>query len=110
MFRWLCVAALGAVAILLIAEGGAPAGKTGLGALHVPPGFRVEMAAGPDLVNYPMMGTLDERGRLFLCESSGKNVTNEQMSSSPEFRIRMLEDVNGDGVYDRSTVFAEHLT
>ena len=56
--------------------------------IHIPVGFTVEKAAGSELVAYPMLGTLDDRGRLFLCESSGKNVTTEEMKSNPEFRIR----------------------
>ena len=39
---------------------------TGLSALHVPQGFKVESVSGPNLVSYPMMGTIDDRGRLFL--------------------------------------------
>ena len=76
---------------------------TGLAALRVPPGFKVEKVAGTGLVNYPMMGTIDDRGRLFLCESSGNTLTTDQMAAKPDYVIRMLEDTNGDGVYDRST-------
>src|ERR1700688_2754229 len=82
----------------------------GLAALHVPPGFKVEKVAGSDLVSYPMMGTIDDRGRLFLCESSGNTLTTPEMAAKPDYRIRLLEDTNGDGVYDRSTVFADKLT
>ncbi|MGH2360542.1 MAG: PVC-type heme-binding CxxCH protein, partial [bacterium] len=78
--------------------------------MRVPAGFTVEKVAGPDLVTYPMLGTLDDRGRLFLCESSGNNLTNETMAGNPEFRIRLVEDINGDGIYDRSKVFADKLT
>src|SRR5215510_58057 len=78
--------------------------------IHVPDGFIVERVAGPDLVAYSMLGTLDDRGRLFLCESSGNNLTNEVMAGKPEFRVRLLEDTNGDGIYDRSKVFADKLT
>ena len=49
------------------------------------------------------MGTIDDRGRLFLCESSGNTLTTAQMAAKPDYHIRMLEDTNGDGVYDRST-------
>ncbi|MEX2261896.1 MAG: PVC-type heme-binding CxxCH protein [Bryobacteraceae bacterium] len=80
------------------------------GAVRVPEGFSVEKVAGADLVAYPMLGTLDDRGRLFLCESSGRNLTNKEMSGDPEFRVRLLEDLNGDGRFDRSTVFADRLT
>jgi putative membrane-bound dehydrogenase-like protein len=78
--------------------------------ITVPKGFQVERVAGPDLVSYPMLGTLDDRGRLFLCESSGNTLNNKQMTESPDYRIRMLEDVDGDGIYDRSTIFADKLT
>ncbi len=83
---------------------------TGLAALHVPRGFRVEQVTARGSLSYPMMGTLDDRGRLFLCESSGNTQTNEEMSAHPDYIVRMLEDRDGDGVYDHSTVFAEHLT
>src|SRR5262245_57702987 len=78
--------------------------------IRVPAGFTVEKVAGSELVAYPILGTLDDRGRLFLCESSGKNVTTEEMKNNPEFRIRLLEDLNGDGIYDRSQIFASNLT
>ena len=82
---------------------------TGLAALRVPEGFKVELAAGPDLAAYAMFATLDERGRLFLAESSGKNVKGLAMSQAPECRIRMLEDTDGDGVFDKSTIFVERV-
>jgi putative membrane-bound dehydrogenase-like protein len=83
---------------------------TGLSALHVPDGFKVEKIGGPDLVSYPMMGTIDDRGRMFLCESSGNTLTTNQMAAKPDYRIRMLEDTDHDGIYDRSTTFASGLT
>ncbi|MEO7650604.1 MAG: PVC-type heme-binding CxxCH protein [Bryobacteraceae bacterium] len=83
---------------------------TGAGAIHVPRGFKVELAASAELTSFAMMGTLDDRGRLFLCESSGDNPNNTKMLADPDFRIRMLEDTDGDGVFDRSKVFADKLT
>ena len=83
---------------------------TGLDAIHVPSGFKVEKAAGANLLSYPMMGTIDERGRLFVCESSGNTLTTDQMAAKPDYVVRMLEDTDGDGIYDRSTVFADKLT
>ena len=81
----------------------------GLAALRVPEGFKVELAAGPDLAPYAMFGALDERGRLFLAESSGKNIRGLAMSQAPECRIRMLQDTDGDGVFDRSTFFVDRI-
>jgi putative membrane-bound dehydrogenase-like protein len=106
------VALLGlAVGVILLDGRGAPSvAPTGLEALHVPPGFKVEKAAGADLLSYPMLGAFDDRGRLFLCESSGNTLTTPQMAAKPDYVVRMLEDTNGDGVFDRSTVFADKLT
>jgi putative membrane-bound dehydrogenase-like protein len=86
------------------------AAVTGLAALHVPQGFKVQQVAGSDLLSYPMMGTFDDRGRLFICESSGNTLNNDQMKANPDYKIRLLEDRNGDGVFDHSQVFADKLT
>ena len=78
--------------------------------MQVPAGFEVSLAAGPDLVSYPMLGTLDDRGRLFLCESSGNTVETKEMAAGPDYIVRMVEDTDDDGVFDKSTVFADKLT
>ncbi len=83
---------------------------TGLSAIRVPDGFVVEQAAPADLVSYPMCAAFDERGRLFVAESSGMNVNGEAMAKNPECRIRLLEDTDGDGVFDRASVFADKLS
>jgi len=93
--------------MVLMRGGPAP---TGLEAIKVPPGFTVERVAGSDLISYPMLGTFDDRGRLFICESSGNTLDNKQMAANPDYKIRMLEDRDGDGVFDQSKVFAEKLT
>ena len=111
--RRVCIRALIAsfvVAMALSAASSEGAGTTGLAAIHVPAGFRVEKVAGANLLSYPMMGTIDERGRLFICESSGNTLTTEQMAAKPDYVVRMLEDTDGDGIYDKSTVFADKLT
>jgi putative membrane-bound dehydrogenase-like protein len=78
--------------------------------IQAPPGFTVEQIAGPDKVQYPMMAVLDDRGRLFVTESSGKNIKGADMPKQPECRISVLEDTDGDGVYDQSKVFADKLS
>ncbi|HRP58421.1 PVC-type heme-binding CxxCH protein [Agriterribacter sp.] len=77
---------------------------------QVPEGYTVEVAAGPDLLDYPMFATLDETGRLFVFESTG-NVYPKTDSAlkNPKFRIKLLEDSNGDGVYDKRTIFADKV-
>ena len=61
----------------------------------------MEQVTTPDLVSYPMMGTLDERGRLFLCESSGNTLDNEQMAAHPEAQIifgAVIDEHMGDAL------------
>ena len=112
LFRFACVLLLGLIATFVLISNPVPSrlSETGLAAIHVPRGFKVEKVAGSDLGSYPMMGTIDDRGRLFLCESSGNTLTTDQMAAKPDYHIRMLEDTNGDGIYDKSTIFADHLT
>ena len=83
----------------------APAPKADL-----PAGFELVVAATPPLVRHPIMGCLDDRGRLFLGDSSGVNWTQEQLDKAPPHRVLLLEDADGDGVFDRSTVFADRMT
>ncbi len=78
--------------------------------ISVPAGFTIERVAEPENVQYPMMAVLDDRGRLFVAESSGKNVKGRDMPKNPECRISVLEDLDGDGVYEQSKVFADKLS
>src|SRR5688500_5533302 len=73
----------------------------------VPNGFVVEMVAGPPLVERPYLAGLDDRGRLYVCDSAGVNDEAEVLLKNRPHRIRRLEDTDGDGKFDRSTVFAE---
>jgi putative membrane-bound dehydrogenase-like protein len=82
----------------------------GLAAIRVPQGFEVTEAAPEGTVVYPMFITFDDRGRLFVCESAGRNIDDDEMKANPEMRIRLLEDTDGDGVFDRGRIFADKLT
>ena len=78
--------------------------------LNVPDGFTVELAAAPPLVTHPTMGCLDDRGRLFVCNNAGVNLSAAELEKSLPNGIYMLEDLDGDGRYDRSTVYADNMT
>ena len=75
----------------------------------VPPGFTIELAAGPPLVKYPMMACFDERGRLFVAETLGQNLAKNELLEKKCRFIRMLEDTDQDGKFDKSTIFADQL-
>ena len=78
--------------------------------LRVPDGFVIERVAGPELLSFPMFGVQDDRGRLFVFESTEPNtMTTEEMLAKPSYHIRVLEDEDGDGAYDRSTIYADKL-
>ena len=75
-----------------------------------PPGFVAERVAGPPLVEYPMFACFDDRGRLYVVDSAGVNLSPEELSKNPPHSIRLLEDTKGAGRFDKSTVFADKLT
>tara|TARA_R100001132_G_scaffold27461_1_gene33817 strand:+ start:5750 stop:8893 length:3144 start_codon:yes stop_codon:yes gene_type:complete len=77
---------------------------------RVPEGFSIERVTNSELTKYPMMAGFDDRGRLFIAESSGENTPAPQLIKEPKSMIRMLVDRDGDGRFDQSTVFADKLT
>jgi putative heme-binding domain-containing protein len=77
---------------------------------RVPSGFEIEVVAESPLVEHPMMGGFDHRGRLYIAESAGLNLRADDLLETPPNMIRCLEDTNGDGKFDRSTIFADKMT
>jgi putative membrane-bound dehydrogenase-like protein len=75
----------------------------------VPEGFTIELVAGYPLVEHPMMGNFDDQGRLYVCESAGTNRPAAELLADPLDSIRVLEDTDGDGVFDNSWTFADKL-
>lgn len=75
----------------------------------LPDGFEIVQAAGPDLVERPISVDFDDQGRLYVTESSGTNDKAEIQLANRPHRVLRLEDTNGDGVFDRKTVFADQL-
>jgi putative membrane-bound dehydrogenase-like protein len=85
-------------------------GNLGVQGIKVPKEFTAELVAGPDLVDFPMFATADETGRLFVFESTGNVYKKSQDAiEDPQFRIKLLTDLNGDGIYDKSTIFADKV-
>jgi putative membrane-bound dehydrogenase-like protein len=75
----------------------------------LPPGFEIELVAGPPLVNRPIVADFDEQGRLYVADSSGSNdKVTVQLEKKPH-RILRLESTKGDGKFDKSTVFADQM-
>lgn len=75
----------------------------------LPPGFVLELAAGPPLVDRPVTAAFDDHGRLYVSEVSGTNDPVQKQLKEKPHRILRLEDTDGDGRFDRRTVFADGL-
>ena len=76
---------------------------------QAPAGFAVTRAAAPDALRYPMFACFDDQGRLYVAESSGQDLYAELRKQSRECRISVLEDRDGDGVFEDVHVFADKL-
>src|SRR5687768_13971060 len=74
--------------------------------MKVPEGFTVELVASePDIVN-PVAMTIDERGRFWITESLEYP---RREAGAGKDRVKVCEDTDGDGKFDKFTVFAEGL-
>jgi putative membrane-bound dehydrogenase-like protein len=75
----------------------------------LPDGFAIELAAGPPQAERPIVAAFDDKGRLYVCDSSGSNAkVTEQVKTKPH-RIVRLESTRGDGKYNKSTVFVPNV-
>ncbi len=72
---------------------------------RIKPGFRLELAAAEPLVADPIAMSFDEDGRLFVVEMRDYSERRPERLG----RIRMLIDTDGDGRFDKSTVYVDNL-
>ncbi len=70
------------------------------------PGFRIELAAAEPLVVDPVAMAFDEFGRLFVVEMRGYS-EDDKLNLG---RVRLLTDTDGDGRFDKSTVYVDGLS
>jgi len=78
---------------------------------RVPPGFRLELVAAEPLLVDPVDVVYDPDGRAYAVEMRGYPLPEKPDQPRPEpiSRVRMLFDEDGDGRFDRSTVFVDRL-
>src|SRR5262245_18503870 len=76
-------------------------------AMTVPPGFSVKLFAGEPDVKQPIAFCIDDRGRLWVAEANC--YPNRRKEGEGKDRIIILEDADGDGHFDKRTVFMEGL-
>lgn len=93
-----------------------PAGEAA--SFRIQNGFRMELIAAEPLVTSPVAMAYDENGRAYVCEMRDYPYTDktrhkpsqENPTDAPIGRVTLLEDTDGDGKFDKSTVFADGLS
>src|SRR5207248_1038254 len=73
--------------------------------LVVRDGFIIEPASTDGQVSFPMFATFDDRGRLFVTESSGGDLYAELLAGTRRCRVSVLEAADERGRFTRSHVF-----
>jgi len=68
------------------------------------PGFRIQVAASEPDIQSPVAMDIDEQGRWFVVEMPGY-----PLDVAPTGKVKLLEDTDGDGRPDRTSVFADNL-
>ncbi|HVR71949.1 MAG TPA: PVC-type heme-binding CxxCH protein, partial [Vicinamibacteria bacterium] len=99
-----------AVAVLLAAScrrgtSGPPLSPAeSLATMRLHPGLSIEAFVTEPAVASPVAMEFDERGRLFVVEMPGY-----PLDTRPTGRVKLLEDADRDGRYEKATLFAEGL-
>jgi putative membrane-bound dehydrogenase-like protein len=75
--------------------------------MTLPPGFKATLFAGEPDVMQPIAFAIDDRGRLWVAEAYTYPIRAPEGQGRD--RILVFEDTNGDGKFDRRTVFMEGL-
>ena len=79
-----------------------------LRAMQVRPGFKVELVASEPLIQSPVAFEWSADGRFWVVEM-GDYPNGIDGRGKPGGRVRVLEDTDGDGRYDKATTFLEGL-
>jgi putative membrane-bound dehydrogenase-like protein len=79
-----------------------------LAAIRVRHGFTVELVAAEPLVRDPVAFEWGPDGKLWVVEM-GDYPLGVDGKGKPGGRVKFLEDTNGDGRYDKATVFLDNL-
>ena len=102
---WIVFCAVGCLAVFCCSRTKPPyPPQRALELFELPGGFRIELvAAEPEVVD-PVAMTFDEQGRMYVIE-----MRDYPLDLRPLGRLKRLEDLDRDGYYEQSTVFADDL-
>jgi len=98
------------VSLLACKDNGRPKTFNGLSpqealkGFRIPEGFRIDLVASEPMISDPVAMEVDENGNIYVLEMHGY-----PLDTSGTGKIKLLTDTNGDGLPDKSEVFADHL-
>ena len=76
----------------------------------LPPGYKIEPVLTDPLIEDPVGVTFDGNGRMYVLEMrSYMQDADGSNSRAPISRISRHEDTDGDGIYDKHTVFVDNM-
>ena len=77
--------------------------------MAIPEGFEVSIFASEPDIAEPIAFSFDDRGRIWVAENFNYR-TRREHTDDPVSRIQILEDTDGDGVFDHKKTFIDTLT
>lgn len=78
--------------------------------IHVPDGYRLELVASEPMIEEPVTLAWDANGRMYVAEMrTYVQDVDGTGTDLPVSRVMLLEDTNGDGKMDKSSVFIDSL-
>jgi mono/diheme cytochrome c family protein len=76
----------------------------------LPPGYRMELVVGDPIIREPVVAAFDGNGRMFVAEMRSYMQDIEgQNEHTPVGRVSLHWSSRHNGVYDRHTIFVDHL-
>ena len=79
-------------------------------AFSIQPGFEIQLVASEPMIEMPIAITFDPDGRMYVLEMRGYMPNPEGVGEeAPVGRVSVLEDIDGDGRMDKTTIFLDQL-
>jgi mono/diheme cytochrome c family protein/glucose/arabinose dehydrogenase len=77
---------------------------------HVPPGYHMELVLSEPEIRQPVMCAFDAEGRMYVAEMRTYMLdVNGSNELKPQSLVSRHESTHHDGVFDKHTVYADHL-